>query len=116
MDHIISSLFITQADIDGNLANIELAEAINTLAELLNRNEKYFADAEVKEKYLSAINDIRKQKFDSALAELIEIIRSDRNYDDDGARKACIAIFKYLGEENEITLKHRREFGSALYV
>lgn len=109
------ALRLTQ-NIDGNLANIELAEAINNLAELLNRDEKYFAHAEVKEKYLSAIDDIKKQNFDSALKKLIEIIRTDRSYDDDGARKACISIFKFLGEENEITLKHRRDFGSALYV
>lgn len=109
------ALRLTQ-NIDGNLANIELAEAINNLAELLNRDEKCFAHAEVKEKYLSAIDDIKKQNFDSALKKLIEIIRTDRSYDDDGARKACISIFKFLGEENEITLKHRRDFGSALYV
>lgn len=103
-------------NIDGNLTNIELAEAINNLAELLNRDKKSFADAEIKEKYLNAIDDIKKQNFDSALMKLIEIIKTDRSYDDDGARKACIAIFKFLGEENEITLKHRRDFGSALYV
>ena len=103
-------------NVDGNLANIELAEAINTLAELLNREDNSFPDGEVKTKYLSAVEDIKKQNFDSALTKLIEIIRTDRNYDDDGARKACIAIFKFLGEENEITLKHRRDFGSALYV
>ena len=109
------ALRLTQ-NVDGNLANIELAEAINNLAELLNRDDKTFADAEVKEKYVSAINDIRKQNFVAALTKLIEIIRTDRGYDDDGARKTCIAIFKFLGEENEITLKHRRDFGSALYV
>jgi len=109
------ALRLTQ-NVDENLANIELAEAINNLAELLNRDEKSFADGEVREKYFSAINDVRKQNFDSALTNLIEIIRIDKNYDDDGARKVCIAIFKFLGEDNKITLKHRRDFGSALYV
>ena len=103
-------------NVDGNLANIELAEAINNLAELLNRDEKSFPDGEVKTNYLTAINDLKKQNFDSALTKLIEIIRTDRNYDGDGARKACISIFKFLGEENEITIKHRRDFGSALYI
>ena len=109
------ALRLTQ-NVDGNLANIELAEAINNLAELLNREKKSFLEGEVKEKYLSAIDDIRKQNFDSALTKFIEIIRIDRIYDDDGARKACIALFKFLGEENEITINHRRDFGSALYV
>jgi putative thioredoxin len=100
----------------GELNNIELAEAIGTLAELLNRDTKNLAESEVREKYTFAINDLRKKDFDSALTKFIEIIRTDRTYDDEGSRKACIAIFKYLGEDHEITLKHRRDFGSALYV
>jgi len=103
-------------NVDGNTENIELGEAISTLADLLNREDKSFPPADVRELYLSAIKDIRKQNFDSALEKFIKIIRTDRNYDNDGARKTCIAIFKFLGEENEITLKHRRDFGSALYI
>jgi len=103
-------------NVDGNLRSIEIAETINTLAELLNRSENSSPESVVKEKYLSAIAAIRKQDFNSALSEFIEIIRADRNYDDDGARKACIALFKFLGENHEITLNHRQDFGRALYI
>lgn len=103
-------------NVDGNLNNIELAESISNLAELMNRDKNSFIDSDVKEKYLSAIENIKRKDFDSALTKLIEVIRTKRSYDDDGARKACIAIFKYLGEDNDINLKHRRDFGSALYV
>lgn len=103
-------------NVDGNPSNIELAEAINTLAELLQRDQSLFEDSEVREKYLAAIGEIRKKDFDSALTKFIDIIRTDRNYDDDGARKVCIAIFKFLGEDNGITVRHRRDFGSALYI
>ena len=109
------ALRLTQ-NVDGNLDHIELAEAIGTLAELLNRDSKSFPDSEIKNKYITSIDSIRKKDFDSALEIFIEIIRADRSYDDDGARKVCIAIFKFLGEENEITLKHRKDFGSALYI
>ena len=103
-------------NVDGNLENIEIAESIITVAQLLNRDVNSFSNSDVKQKYIAAIDDIRKQDFDSALTQLIEIIRTDRNYDDDGARKVCIAIFKFLGEDHDITQKHRRDFGSALYV
>jgi putative thioredoxin len=109
------ALRLTQ-NIDGNLTNVELAEAINLLAELLNRNKNSFQDSEVKEKYLSAIEDISRKDFDSALTKLIDIIRTDRSYDDDGARRVCIAIFKFLGEDHDITIKHRKDFGRALYI
>lgn len=101
---------------DGNLDNIELTQAMSTLAELLNRDISLFPESDVKQEYRSAIEDIRSQNFDSALQKFINVIRKDRNYDDDGARKACIAIFKFLGENNQITLKNRRDFGSALNV
>ena len=101
---------------DGSIENHELVESINTIAELLNRDENTFVDSEIKSKYLSAVKDLRNQSFDSALEKFIDIIREDRDYENDGARKVCIAIFKYLGEDNETTLRHRRDFGSALYV
>jgi len=103
-------------NVDGNLSNIELAESIITLAELLNKDKNSFTHSDVKAKYISAIEDLKRKDFDSALSKFIEIIRTNRSYDDDGARKTCIAIFKFLGEDNEITLKHRRDFGRALYV
>jgi putative thioredoxin len=109
------ALRLTQ-NVDGNLDSIEIAEAISTLAALLNHDKNSFPDSDVKGKYLSAIADFQIKNFDSALAKFIDVIRTDRNYDDDGARKACVAIFKYLGEDHEITRKHRRDFGRALYI
>ncbi|MBI3194360.1 MAG: thioredoxin [Ignavibacteriae bacterium] len=96
----------------------EVIEAIKTITRLfeLQIKPEYLEEKEIKQKYLEAINAICSQDFDVALEKFIEVIRTDRYYDDDGARKACIAVFKYLGEEHPITLKHRREFGSALYV
>lgn len=65
--------------------------------------------------YLSAIQHLASGNFDEAVASFIEAIRENRSYDDDGSRKACIAIFKMLGEEHAVTQKHRRDFSSALY-
>jgi len=97
---------------------MELAEAVKTLSRLLDvgNHPERLPENPSKEKYLDAIADVHSKNFDAALGKLIDIIRSDRTYDDDGSRKACIAIFKFLGEEHEITRKHRRDFGSALYV
>ncbi len=105
-------------DFDPDPEDMELTESILTLASALNLNGKAdsLPDSAAKSLYLSAIEDLHNQNFDDALSNFINVIREDRYYDDDGARKACIAIFKYLGEENEITLKHRRDFGGALYV
>ncbi len=96
---------------------VEVAESIRTMERIfrLIKSPSELPDNPVKQKYLSAIVDLQSQNFNSALEKFIEIIRADRYYDDDGSRKACIAIFKFLGEENETVLKYRRDFSSALY-
>ncbi len=96
----------------------ETADSLRTFARMFNllNNSDSLPTNQVKDIYLKAIKNIKEQNFDSALENFIETIRTDRYYDDDGSRKACIAIFKYLGEENDITLKYRRDFSSALYV
>ncbi len=95
----------------------EIVNAINTIADLLIRmDNRGFPDGEAKTEYLRSVEFLKDKNFSKALEGFISIIRMDRSYDDDGSRKACIAIFKYLGEENQVTLNYRRDFGSALYV
>ena len=106
------------AGIDHIPETAELVESIETITSLISRlkNKTLQFDSPENEKYIEAINDLKNKNFDSSLSKFIDVIKNDRKLDEDGARKACIAIFKYLGEDNEITLKHRRDFGSALYI
>lgn len=101
--------------IEGEHEYAELTESARTLSGLLLKNTADFPEDRVKELYLGAVEKLRKKEFDAALAGLIKVIRENRYYDDDGARKACIAIFKYLGEDDPVTLKHRKVFDRALY-
>jgi len=96
----------------------ESADAIKTMVKLFKHldDPDTLPENSVKVGYLIAIKNLQNQDFNSALEHFIEVIRTDRYYDDDGARKACIAIFKFLGEESEITKGHRSAFSSALYV
>jgi len=98
--------------------HLELANAVRTISRLHDaiENPDAIPPSSVRELYRSAIESLFAQDFDTALRGFIEIIRNDRYHDNDGSRKACIAVFKILGEEHEITLKHRRDFSSALYV
>ncbi len=105
-------------DLDESSEQWELAGSIQEIARLLWRisDESSFEEKPVKLTYVKAVEALKAKDFDSALAGFIDVIREDRYYDDDGSRKACIAIFKYLGEDHPITIQHRRDFGSALYV
>jgi len=93
-------------------------EAIRTISRLhkLKRNPDSLPSGEGRETYKRGIEALAKRDFESALMEFIGTLKAERYYDDDGPRKACIAIFKFLGEEHGTTQKYRREFSSALYV
>ncbi len=97
--------------------NFEIAGALQTFTRLL----KAYGDPAslppdpVKDLYLSAIKNLISRDYEKALQSFIAVIRENKPYDDEGARKACIAIFKYLGEDHEITRRNRRDFSNALY-
>jgi putative thioredoxin len=94
------------------------ADAVKTVARLveMHRNNALAPDGPQRDRYVSGAAALARQDFAAALECFIEVIRNDRQYDDDGARKACLAVFQYLGEDHETTRTYRREFSSALYV
>ena len=104
-------------NIEEHSQNYPLVDAIRTFDGLVRKMEhpEALPQDEVKTAYLAAIYDMNTKQFDSALDKFIDVIRMNRYYDDDGARRACIAIFKLLGEENDVTKRHRRDFSSALH-
>ncbi len=48
------------------------------------------------------------------LDQLLEIVRLDRNWNDDAARKAILAVFNLLGGQGELVSAYRRRLASAL--
>jgi putative thioredoxin len=94
------------------------AEAIRTLARLFDIAEEaiLLPESAVKETYLKAARALAQGDYRGALTGLIGVVRSARSYDDDGARKACVAIFRYLGDDHELTREFRGALSSALYV
>jgi putative thioredoxin len=93
------------------------ADAIATIGMLLEKgaHPDTLPVNPVKGTYTDAIQKLRENNFDAAVEKFIEVIKQDRMYEDDGARRAVVAIFRILGDSNEIVLKHRRSFSSALY-
>ena len=92
-------------------------EAIQTLARLveLSGRPEDLPDGPGRATYLAATDALKQHDFDAALTHFIDVLRTDRYYYDDGARKACIALFTLLGPQHPATRKHRRTFDMALY-
>ncbi len=95
----------------------EMVETVRTLSRLFGMldHPEHMSESPTAAEYRNAITTLRRKDFEGALEVFIGIIRSDRYYDDDGARKACIAIFRWLGEDHPVTARYRREFSTALY-
>ena len=57
----------------------------------------------------------RTGDYEPALQQLLEIVRCDRKFGDDAARKTMLEIFNLLGAGDELVGKYRRLLASALY-
>lgn len=62
---------------------------------------------------LSALNVVNGD-YETAMDNLLEIIRRDRSYKDDAGRKALVDIFTILGNEGALVKKYRAKLASTL--
>jgi putative thioredoxin len=95
----------------------QVREAVQTIARLiaLGNHPDELPEAPVRDAYRAGIDALSKGRYEAALNHFIDVVRQDRAYDDDGARKACVALFTVLGNEHPATQEHRRTFDMALY-
>ena len=111
---------IQDVPIDHSLANH--AEALTTLYRLITSDEELSAAAsehpgqqQAWQFYLNGIRALKEKRYADAIEAWIEVLYRNRQLDHDGARKACVALFLWLGDEHEITKQYRRRFSSALF-
>lgn len=95
----------------------QVREAVQTVARLiaLGDHPDELPEAPVRDTYLAGIHALGDADYDTALDHFIDVVQQNRDYDDDGARKACVALFTLLGNEHPATQEYRRTFDMALY-
>jgi putative thioredoxin len=101
----------------GARAAIELAEhaaSLGDAADLQRRVEANPLDHQARFDLALALN--ARGKREEAIDELIEIVRRDRNWNDDGARKQLVQFFEAWGPTDDMTVLGRRRLSSVLFA
>ena len=107
------------ADIEGVVALLDVKSATETSADagvIADLEAKVTADP----KDMQARFDLAMARFgdgakETAIDDLLEIVRLDRNWNDDGARKQLVKFFDALGPTDPLTLYGRRGLSSVLF-
>ncbi len=98
-------------------AALELAEQVKTLGPLAELEQKVAAnplDHQARFDLALALNG-KGQRHD-ALDHLIAIVKRDRKWNDDGARKQLVQFFDAWGPTDEATIEGRKRLSSILFA
>jgi putative thioredoxin len=88
------------------------AENAAPIEELEQQRENQPGDSQTR--YRLAARYVLTDRLQEAMDELLAIIRNDRSFGDDAARKALLAVFELLGEDDELVATYRRKLSSAM--
>ncbi len=95
------------------LENARRASALGEIEELRRRTTASPEDAQARFDLALALN--AKGLREEAAAELLDIVRRDRTWNDDGARKQLVQFFDAWGPTDKATIAARRTLSSLLF-
>ena len=106
-----------EASVAAARAALELAEQAKTLGPLAELEQKVAAnplDHQARFDLALALNSGGRRL--EALEQLIAIVKRDRKWNDDGARKQLVQFFDAWGPTDEATIEGRRRLSSILFA
>jgi putative thioredoxin len=97
-------------------AALEVAEQAKSLGPLAELEEKMLADPlNHQARFDLAVALNAKGKREDAVKHLIEIVKRDRKWNDDGARKQLVQFFEAWGPTDPATVEGRKRLSSILF-
>jgi putative thioredoxin len=106
-----------EAPVAAARAALEVAEQANSLGPIAELEQRVAANpADHQARYDLALARNAKGRRREALDHLLEIVRRDRKWNDDGARKQLVQLFEAWGPTDEATVEGRRRLSSILFA
>jgi putative thioredoxin len=105
-----------EAPVAAARAALELAEQATSLGPIAELEEKVATnpkDYQARFDLALALN--AQNKREAAVEHLLDIVKRDRKWDDDGARKQLVTLFEAWGPTDEATIAGRRRLSSILF-
>ena len=97
-------------------AAIELAEQAASLGDLAGFQRRIEADpADYQARFDLALGLNAKGQQQEAVDQLIEIVRRDRTWNEDGARKQLLQLFEAWGPMDPMTIRGRRKLSTLMF-
>jgi len=101
------------AALRGRLGFAQVLSGAPSAAELAARLEADPNDSEAR--YQLAAHQVVGGDYEPALENLLTLLRKDRGYGDDAARKGMVAVFDLLGGSGELVTRYRGKMLNSLY-
>jgi putative thioredoxin len=102
-------------DVQALYAQLEFSETLSQADDidtLQKRIENDPGDSEAR--YQLSARYMSQGDYEPAMQQLLEIVKRDRNYNDDAGRKGLLRVFELLGNSGELVSKYRRLLAQAL--
>ncbi len=98
------------------LSRLEFAATAREAASPETLEQRITEDpADIEARYQLSAHQVLAGSYEQALQQLLEILRRDRSFRDDAARRAMVAIFEILGNEGPLVGRYRTLMAQALY-
>ena len=101
------------AKIPAGTEQYESAQAWMALARAVQ--EAVIVGSGIEEQYNSAVRAFAKADYSTAIDGLLNIVRINRNWRDDAARKTLLALLTALGNSHPLVPQARRDLAAALF-
>jgi len=96
-------------------AQLEFIHIVENAPDMASLQQQLADDPDNSEaRYQLSAHAILQGQFEIAFEQLLEIVKRDRQYQDDAGRKALLKLFDLLGDQHELVSSYRRKLAMAL--